>query len=258
MEDRAKRLFKVYEDAKEVVSNHSIEASPDQLKNVSASIYSPGPSFQLIFDFPSRSFDHVSKDVERILGYTGNTFSIEKMISIVHPDDIAIVIKNEALGGLFLHKFLEPDKRPYYKATYQYRLKDAQDCYRVFLHQALALTLDTGGNLSKTFVNCSDISSYGDTVNRSISFLDIRGIKSYTNVEVEEDLNSFIQYPESISAREIEILKLISEGFNSKQIAEALFISYDTVRTHRNNIITKNNFKSINQAVAHFIRRGLL
>jgi len=258
MDNRVARVLKLYEDTY-LVSDKSIEASPDQLINVSTSIYSPGPSFQAIFDFPSRSFDHVSKDVEKILGYKSTDFTIEKMISLIHPDDIGIVIRNEALAGLFLHKFLEPESRPYYKSTYQYRLLDSQDRYRLFLHQAIALTLDPMDHLSKTYIICSDISSYGDKGNRSISFIDIRGIKSYTKVELEEDLKALhVSDIDELSPREMEILKLIAEGYNSREIAEALFISYDTVRTHRNNIISRNNFKSINHAVAYYIRQGLL
>jgi PAS domain S-box-containing protein len=45
----------------------------------------------------------------------------------------------------------------------------------------------------------------------------------------------------SISAREIEILELIAEGYPGKQIGDKLNISFNTVRTHRNNIMRKLN-----------------
>jgi two-component system, NarL family, nitrate/nitrite response regulator NarL len=42
-----------------------------------------------------------------------------------------------------------------------------------------------------------------------------------------------------LTAREIEILRLVAKEFNSRQIAEILFISERTVETHRKNILKK-------------------
>ncbi len=42
-----------------------------------------------------------------------------------------------------------------------------------------------------------------------------------------------------LSFREIEILGLIMFGYTNQEIADKLFISYETVRSHRKNILTK-------------------
>lgn len=47
-----------------------------------------------------------------------------------------------------------------------------------------------------------------------------------------------------LSVREIEILDLISHGLSSKEIASLLFLSQETIRTHRKNLIYK--FKAKN------------
>lgn len=49
---------------------------------------------------------------------------------------------------------------------------------------------------------------------------------------------------EGLSEREIEILECIALGLNSPEIAEKLFISVHTVRTHRKNIIKKLQLES--------------
>lgn len=48
----------------------------------------------------------------------------------------------------------------------------------------------------------------------------------------------------SLSKREKEVLRLMALGHNSQQIANALFISEDTVKTHRKNIRNKLNADS--------------
>jgi len=61
-----------------------------------------------------------------------------------------------------------------------------------------------------------------------------------------------------LSPREIEVLRLISEGLNNQAIAERLFISEHTVHRHVANTLTKLNVSSRSAAVAHASRLGLL
>lgn len=49
---------------------------------------------------------------------------------------------------------------------------------------------------------------------------------------------------EPLTRREMEILKLICNGFSSKDISEKLFISINTVETHRKRILLKLNAKN--------------
>ncbi|MFN8253479.1 MAG: response regulator transcription factor [Ferruginibacter sp.] len=48
-----------------------------------------------------------------------------------------------------------------------------------------------------------------------------------------------------LTAREIEIIKLIEKEYNNKEIAEALFLSERTVETHRKNIFRKTKTSGV-------------
>jgi ATP/maltotriose-dependent transcriptional regulator MalT len=61
-----------------------------------------------------------------------------------------------------------------------------------------------------------------------------------------------------LTAREIEVLRLISDGLNNQAIAERLFISEHTVHRHVANTLTKLNVSSRSAAVAQAGRLGLL
>jgi len=65
--------------------------------------------------------------------------------------------------------------------------------------------------------------------------------------------NSSADYSENraafISPREKEVLKLVADGFSSKQIAERLFISSHTAISHRKNLIEKFNVKNTAQLI---------
>ncbi len=52
------------------------------------------------------------------------------------------------------------------------------------------------------------------------------------------------QNTESLTRREVEVMKLICEGYSSKEISEKLFISINTVESHRKKILMKLNVKN--------------
>jgi DNA-binding NarL/FixJ family response regulator len=60
---------------------------------------------------------------------------------------------------------------------------------------------------------------------------------------------------ETLSAREQEVLNLLSQGFFYKEIAEKLGISYETVHTYIRRIYEKLQVRTRTEAVAKFLRR---
>lgn len=61
----------------------------------------------------------------------------------------------------------------------------------------------------------------------------------------------------SLTERELEVLKLVAQGLDNKEIAARLVISEPTVRTHITNILTKLNLTSRTQAVLYALRQGI-
>ncbi|MFD0852114.1 response regulator transcription factor, partial [Actinomadura adrarensis] len=53
-----------------------------------------------------------------------------------------------------------------------------------------------------------------------------------------------------LTSRELEVLKLVAEGRNNKEIAATLFISPKTASVHVSNILAKLNVTSRTQAAA--------
>ncbi|MBB3475735.1 response regulator transcription factor [Sphingomonas sp. BK345] len=62
---------------------------------------------------------------------------------------------------------------------------------------------------------------------------------------------------ESLTPREIEILKLVADGHANKTIAWRLSLTEDTVKGHMKNILAKLNVHDRTQAVTTALRRGL-
>lgn len=61
-----------------------------------------------------------------------------------------------------------------------------------------------------------------------------------------------------LSAREIEVLRLVAEGHSNRDIARLLFLTAATVKTHLVHIYTKLDVDSRTQALAQARRLGIL
>ncbi|HEX5167176.1 MAG TPA: LuxR C-terminal-related transcriptional regulator, partial [Thermomicrobiales bacterium] len=64
-------------------------------------------------------------------------------------------------------------------------------------------------------------------------------------------------YPAGLSAREVEVLRLVSEGLTDAEVAERLFLSRRTVSTHLTSIYTKLGVNSRTAATRFAVDHGL-
>lgn len=61
-----------------------------------------------------------------------------------------------------------------------------------------------------------------------------------------------------LTARELEVLKLVARGLSNREVAEGLFISENTVKNHVRNILEKLHLHSRMEAVMYAVRKRLL
>jgi NarL family two-component system response regulator LiaR len=63
---------------------------------------------------------------------------------------------------------------------------------------------------------------------------------------------------ERLTERETEVLKQLANGKTNREIAEALFISEETVKSHIGNILSKLHLAHRTQAVIYALKQGLI
>ena len=64
-------------------------------------------------------------------------------------------------------------------------------------------------------------------------------------------------YPDGLTDREVEVLRLVAKGFTNNEVADLLHISGRTVATHLRNIYEKTGCANRAEASAYAIREGL-
>ena len=84
-----------------------------------------------------------------------------------------------------------------------------------------------------------------------------RVLSEFRQLSTDGDAEAETPYaPLPLSAREIEVLDCVAQGFSNKEIAEALFVTEQTVKNHMTSVLRKLNVNDRVQAVLYAVKHG--
>lgn len=215
-------------------------------------IFQVGDYYYFVFNPPEMIIEFASSSVTAVLGYLPAELTLEKLMQRIHPDDLPNFINFEATVTAFW-KQLTPDKVMKYKSRYDYRIRRKDGSYIRILQQIITIQSDEEGAVLRTFVVHTDISHLKKENKMMLSFIGLEGEPSYFDVD---PVQSFRPSKSELTKREMEILTLVAQSYTSKQIAQMLHISFDTVSTHRKHIYRKTNTSSVAEIVQMALRKG--
>lgn len=107
-----------------------------------------------------------------------------------------------------------------------------------------------------SFLKADEVALFIKSIEEKSFFRD-RFIESRLNYNPEEIFKATCAEL-NISEREVEIIKLIAEGFINKEIADQLFLSTHTVNTHRKNIMAKLGVSNATGIVIFAVKEKLI
>jgi len=130
-----------------------------------------------------------------------------------------------------------------------------------------ALSMNGQGDIVNEMINESDIVGYvlknigKEELSEAICKVAAGGI--YFSSPIIEELNNFSNRKETINsihitARELDIIRLIEKEYSNKEIAQSLFISERTVETHRKNILRKTNTNNVIGIIKYAYKHKLI
>ena len=251
-------LKSVWENASERFCERKLNLDRLKLDQLVSSMFSNGPFYFYVIDFADMRLHDVSPGIQEILGLAPGEVVFQDILDRMHPDDMDFVSRAEAKAFELAYGQLGPEKLTKYKVSYCFRFKTADGSYRLFNHQSLVLSTDEDGRIGKALNIHTDISHLTETNNYRLSMIGLLGEPSFLNINpLQEDIAA--ERSESIfSEREMEIIRLMSEGLTSRDIAGKLSIAPNTVKNHRKNILQKADCRNTGQLITKCITDGLL
>ncbi len=196
------------------------------------------------------TFEYVSKNMYSCLGIQPTEFNEKGMRffwSRIHPDDIEpwLSVLNDLMN--FTVNELTVNERQQMSYTWNYRFKNGKGDYINIIQNTTPLEFDIE---KKPIIGLAHY-----TVLHQDIKLDVTATAKLLNGNKEYETKYYRNYSQKllangISNRERDIIRLLVLNYSSKEIAEKLFISSNTVDTHRRNILKKLNITSTGELVA--------
>lgn len=218
------------------------------------SIISSGPFYYYIIDFFDMSLSNISPNIYDVHGLKPENVRLDHILETIHPDDMEFVIQAEAHITKFFHEIIGKEKLLNYKMNYSFRSRNQNGEYKLLNHQALLLSLDENGNSGKSLNIHTQIDHLSNHNTYKISLIGLNGEPSYMNISLDDNGKNKIEF----SKREIDIIRLISDGKNNEQIGRELTISPLTVKKHRSNILDKTECSNTAQLIKNCIQQGII
>jgi ATP/maltotriose-dependent transcriptional regulator MalT len=199
------------------------------------------PAVVCIIEYSTKSYLYVSENIQRELDITAKEL-LEQGLSR------ALVCFEENHRNLYLEKILPTMFETYahyaptneaqdLHVTYNTMLTTAKGEQKWFFHQLAVLACDENRMPRYALKFLSNIHDHktDETLNFNIYK---KGPTGYTDIVYSKDFLPY-EFDRTLSTREKEIMKMVTEGYSTKTIAEKLFISPNTVSTHRKNLLKK-------------------
>lgn len=242
----------------EFIAKQNVHLDKTTLDELFATVFSCGPSYFYILNFIDLTISHISPLLKDIHGLDPETATLQDILGKIHPDDVEYVAKAEKKGWDLLHNKIGTIRNMKYKLSYCFRIKVADGSYQLFNQQTIVLATDGSGNVTKSLNIHTNLSHITTVNNYTLSVIGMFGEPSYLNISVLDEGALPSATPPLFTDREREIIRLLSEGWSSKQIAGRLFLSTETVNTHRKNILGKSKCKNVGHLVTKCITDGLI
>lgn len=206
--------------------NHSHSKSPQKKSKNKDSYY-------FIFNCELNDLEYTSNSILDVLGYSADEFDMHHFFLSIHPDDVDYCTRCEH-NSLQLRNRLTDKELLKLSISYSFRIKTKTGDYITIKQHYQTIESDEYGRMLKNFVHHEKIEDY-----EVRPTFDFQIINRFNNSPLNLDAKF------KLTKREIEILGLINEGYQSKEISKILNISHHTTQTHRKNILSKTESSSL-------------
>jgi DNA-binding CsgD family transcriptional regulator len=206
-------------------------------------------TFFCITNTQNLTFEYISKNMFSCLGLDLGLMKTKGMRyfwSRMHPDDIEHWL--QALTELmdFTLANIKVEDRPKMSYTWNYRIKNSKDTYVNVIQNTTPLEFDVN---DKPIIGLAHYTVLDSKINLHVSAT--AKMLNENNEYETKYFNNFYQklISDGISNRERDIIRLLVLNYSSKDIAEKLSISPNTVDTHRRNILKKLKIASTGELI---------
>ena len=174
-----------------------------------------------------------ARGIDKMLGYDKDEFDMDMALNYIHPEDQKIV--SRIIKGTVKNAIKIGFKGDCNYALVTYRVQKKDGTYITVLRKSSPWELDGDDKLLSSLSFMTDI-TFISSNNKVEWDIFAKGLDS-----VAFKRNIYKEFIDFFTNRELEIIHCIAEHCTNNDIAQKLYISLHTVKTHRKNILKKAN-----------------
>ncbi len=174
----------------------------------------------------------------------------------VHPEDIEVLLNQVLPDFANIVAEAAPEDKKNIQFQHNYRFKRKSGEFVNLLEQTYVLEIDDQGRGSAVLSNVILLNNteqlpirWSAKILRNNSISETIFLKTHNVAEPKV---------KGITTRELDILRNLASGKTSKEIGNELFISRHTVDTHRRNLLSKLECRSVVELAQFAFKNGLL
>jgi DNA-binding CsgD family transcriptional regulator len=205
-----------------------------------------------VIDLRESKFIYLSPNTMDVEGYEKDylmKLGPMNYFNLVHEIDSEIIINKIFDDGM---SYVKDNKSKFnfskMKISYNYRLRQKNNNHKMLMQQFSYMMIDEDVNPLIIMGTVSDITELYDK-NELFCRISILNSKNKWEKVYERFYPIDVQNSYNLSAKEIEILRFVSLGKSSKEIANVTNKSIETVNSQRKSILNKTNCKSLTEVV---------
>jgi DNA-binding CsgD family transcriptional regulator len=217
--------------------------------------------FVYIFNYRTSQYEFFSDSLKSELGYDSNLFLGDQGAQFVYTllqEEQASVFMGKVMTDILTYISANSTNETGrdFRFTCCLKLKNAQNNNKWFIIDTNIIQTDQNGFPVRSLVTCTNIDQYkkDNVLHYTVLKKDRDGVyQAVFQGQVNEEEDEF-----KLTQRELEIMKLIGEGYTNMEIADKLCISLNTAQTHRKNLLKKTQCKGTAELTTLAFSRGIL
>lgn len=190
-----------------------------------------------VLDIKTMQYPLILGDVEKVCGWSKEYFyevGVEGYVNKFLPNDLLGLGEISKLINNYLPTLTKQEVKQF-RSIYDYQMCGKDGRVRRVCQEGIPLKTNEEGHITYLLAYVSDITNFKREGKQHIH---LSGGANSCLIEIDNTSNTCKELP-MLSKREQEISKLLGQGLVSEEISKQLFISVNTVNTHRQNMLRK-------------------
>ncbi len=211
----------------------------------------PLESFILVTNTSKQSYEYVGNDFEKTLRLDRERMFSEGLsyyLSHYHPEELPILLKVFEELMIFTMTKMDQDQRQRVVYSWNYRIRNGKGHYKNMYVQQTPIYFDSNG---RPIIGYSHNTVIGNGRPRPL-IATCKHLNEKKEFETLFHKNYFLEaFQQVLTKREMDVVRLLANSHKTKEIAQKLYISEQTVGVHRKNILQKLDLGSTAEIIEY-------